>query len=140
MDQNYTKIDLKPQGYIHFLYDSKRLGLPWKQWNVDNKELSNGEIMRQIFLALAFMLSSCLVLGEVPSGRRSAVVVDNRVLATVRDQIITVVDVTKKMDMIFCQQFPQYKGMPEARYEFYRVNWRRIFQELVDRQLISHNG
>jgi hypothetical protein len=88
------------------------------------------------FVALAMMVCSCLAFGDAPAHRRSAIVVENRVLAMVRDQIVTVVDVTKKMDMIFCQQFPQYKGVPEARYEFYRTNWRNIFQELVDRQLI----
>ena len=77
-----------------------------------------------------------MAFGEAPASRRSAIVVENRVLATVRDQIVTVVDVAKKMDMIFYQQFPQYRGVPEARYEFYRANWRKIFEELVDRQLI----
>lgn len=92
--------------------------------------------MCRMFIALAIMVCSCLAFADVPASRRSAIVVENRVLATVRDQIITVVDVTKKMDMIFCQQFPQYKGVPEARYEFYHTNWRKIFEELVDRQLI----
>ena len=102
----------------------------------DNSGLLQGEIMSRMFIALAIMVCSYSAFGDVPPSRRSAVVVENRVLATVRDQIITVVDVTKKMDMIFCQQFAQYKGIPEARYEFYRANWKKIFEELVDRQLI----
>jgi hypothetical protein len=73
---------------------------------------------------------------DASPSRHSSIVVENRVLATVRDQVITVVDVMKKLDMIFCQQFPQYRGVPEARYEFYQSNWRKVFEELVDRQLI----
>ena len=91
--------------------------------------------MCRMVLVLAMAMYS-LALCDVPQNRRPSIVVENKVLATVRDQIITVLDVTKKMDMIFYQQFPQYRGLPEARYEFYHANWRRIFQELVDRQLI----
>jgi hypothetical protein len=89
---------------------------------------------RRIVFILSF-LCSLSAFGEEPSSRAS-IVVENRVLATVRDQVITVMDVMKKLDMIFYQQFPQYRKMPEARYEFYRANWRKVFEELVDRQLI----
>lgn len=92
-----------------------------------------------MFRIIALLVSlACLsgVYADVPPSRKSAVVVENKVLATVRDQVITVVDVMKKLDMVFCQQFPQYRAVPEARYEFYRSNWRRVFEELVDRQLV----
>ena len=94
-----------------------------------------GEAMGRMVVVLAVAACS-LSFCDVPQSRRSSIVVENKVLAMVRDQIITVLDVTKKMDMIFYQQFPQYRGISEARYEFYRTNWKRIFQELVDRQLI----
>lgn len=96
------------------------------------------EIKRMFRALILFVaiLSCYQALGETPSRHRSSIVIENRVLATVRDQTITVVDVVKKLDMIFRQQFPQYRHVPEARYEFYRANWRRVFEELVDRQLI----
>jgi hypothetical protein len=74
--------------------------------------------------------------GDASPPHRSAIVVENRVLATVRDEVITVVDVVKKLDMVFHQQFPEYRQMPEARYEFYRAHWRKVLEELVNRQLI----
>jgi hypothetical protein len=88
-------------------------------------------------------LSVCLFLGlsvssfcaEMGVTRRAKVLVENRVLACVRDQTITVMDVMKKLDMIFYQQYPQYRGIPEARYEFYSANWRKALDELVDRRL-----
>ena len=92
--------------------------------------------MFRVMVFLISLFSGFSAFGDVPPSRRSSIVVENRVLATVRDQVVTVVDVMKKLDMVFCQQFPQYRGVPEARYEFYRANWRRIFEELVDRQLI----
>jgi hypothetical protein len=67
---------------------------------------------------------------------RHAIVADNKVLTTVRDQVITVVDVMKKMDMVFYQQFPQYRSSSEARFEFYKTNWTRVLEDLIDRQLI----
>jgi hypothetical protein len=70
----------------------------------------------------------------VPS--KKTIAIDNRVLATVRGQIITVVDIMKKLDMLFYQQFPQYRGSTEAKFEFYKTNWRRVFEDLVDRQLV----
>ena len=92
-----------------------------------------------MFRALIFFVSVLCCShgwGEDSPSRRSDIIIENRVLATIRDQIITVVDVMKKLDMIFCQQFPKYRHVPEARYEFYRANWRRVLEELVDRQLI----
>jgi hypothetical protein len=92
--------------------------------------------MVRLIVFIASLICSLSVFGDVSSTPRSSIVVENRVLATVRDQVITVIDVMKKLDLIFYQQFPQYRGMPEARYEFYRSNWRKVFEELVDRQLI----
>lgn len=89
------------------------------------------------FLILLLSLLPCLAAwSDAPTSRRSSVVVDNRVLATVRDQVITVVDVMKKLDMIFYRQFAEYRGVPEARYQFYASHWRKVLEELVDRQLI----
>jgi hypothetical protein len=67
---------------------------------------------------------------------KPAIVFDNRVLATVRDQIITVYDVVKKLDMLFYQNYPEHKNNLEARFDFYRAHWRKMVEDLVDRQLV----
>jgi hypothetical protein len=72
---------------------------------------------------------------DLPS-HRAGIVVENRILASVRGETITVIDVLKKMDMVFRQQFSQYRHVPEARCQFYRQNWQNVLNELVDRQLI----
>jgi hypothetical protein len=64
------------------------------------------------------------------------VAVNNRVLALVNEKAITVIDVMKKMDMTFLKQFPEYASSPQARFQYYQINWRRILQELIDKELI----
>jgi hypothetical protein len=86
-------------------------------------------------MVVLLFVAVCSFVEAAPSSRYG-VVVDNKVLATVRGQVVTVIDVMKKLDMIFYQQFPQYRGSSEARFEFYQTNWRKILQELVDRHLI----
>lgn len=66
----------------------------------------------------------------------SLIEVNNRVLAYVNSQAITVVDVMKKMDMYFLKQFPEYTSSPQARFQYYQINWRHILQELIDKELI----
>lgn len=62
--------------------------------------------------------------------------VNNRVLAYVNTKAITVIDVMKKMDMIFFKHFPEYASSPQARFQYYQINWKPFLQELIDKELI----
>lgn len=62
--------------------------------------------------------------------------VNNRVLACVNAKAITVVDVMKKMDMVFLKHFPEYTSSPHARIQYYQINWKPTLQELIDKELI----
>ncbi len=62
--------------------------------------------------------------------------VNNRVLASVNGNVISVIDVKKKMDMILFQFYPQYLEVPEARYEFYNSHWKEVLNDLIDRELM----
>lgn len=64
------------------------------------------------------------------------IVINNRVLAKVNDKAITVIDVMKKMDMIFFREFPEYASLKQARYQFYTTNWKYMLQDLVDKELV----
>lgn len=64
------------------------------------------------------------------------VVVNNRILAKVNGKAISVIDLMKKMDILFYREFPQYASFPEARFQFYEANWKPILQELIDKELI----
>lgn len=62
--------------------------------------------------------------------------VNNRVLAKVNGKAISVIDLMKKMDILFYREFPQYTSIPEARFQFYEANWQHLLQELIDKELI----
>ena len=64
------------------------------------------------------------------------ILIDNRVLAKVNGKVISVLDVMKKMDVIFFREYPQYSPLPEMRLQFYQVNWQQILQDLINKELI----
>lgn len=63
--------------------------------------------------------------------------VSNRILAKVNGQPISVIDVMKQMDMFFYRQFPQYANSIEARYQFYDMSWKKVLEDLIDKELIK---
>lgn len=66
--------------------------------------------------------------------------VQNRILAQVHGKPISVIDVMKKMDMVFYQRFPQYASSVEARYQFYMVSWKQVLKELVEKELMMSDA
>lgn len=64
------------------------------------------------------------------------IIVNNRVVAQVNGKAITVIDVMKRMDILFLRQFPEYTHSVSARYQFYQTSWKRILSELIDKELI----
>lgn len=64
------------------------------------------------------------------------VTVNNRILAKVNGKVISVVDLMKKMDMLFYRQFPEYASSSQARFQFYQINWKHLLKELIDKELI----
>lgn len=62
--------------------------------------------------------------------------IHNRILARVNGKPITLIDLVKKMDFVFDRQFAQYSQIPAARYQFYSVNWNKLLEELIDKELI----
>ncbi|HEY4832903.1 MAG TPA: peptidyl-prolyl cis-trans isomerase [Waddliaceae bacterium] len=62
--------------------------------------------------------------------------VNNRIVASVNGKAISVIDVMKKMDLLFYRKFPQYASFVEARFQFYQINWRHILKEIIEKELI----
>lgn len=67
---------------------------------------------------------------------RAHIVVNNRILARINDKAISVVDLMKKLDVLFYREFPQYTASKVARYKFYQANWKGVLEELIDKELI----
>lgn len=94
---------------------------------------------------LLLSLLTCCVLSSMHAASESLLfnqedpqrlVVNNRILAKVNDKAISVVDVMKKMDVLFYREFPQYTSSIQARYQFYKVNWKHILEELISKELV----
>src|SRR5665647_380424 len=64
------------------------------------------------------------------------ILVNNRVLAKVNGKAISVIDVMKKMDVLFFRQFPQYTSSVPARFQYYQANWKNVVKDIVDKELI----
>lgn len=62
--------------------------------------------------------------------------VNNRILAKVNGKGVSLIDVMKKMDMIFYGQYPEYAEIVPARYQFYMMHWKEVEKQLVDKELI----
>lgn len=95
--------------------------------------------MKKIFLSL--LLASSALSAQLPplmfnQEEKAELVVNNQVLAKVNGKPITVIDLMKKMDIIFLRRFPEYTRSKVARYQFYMANWKSILKELVEKELI----
>ncbi len=83
-----------------------------------------------------FCALMCLTSALFAEMNEPKISVQNRLLAKVNDQALSVVDVMKKMDLLMHQNYPQYADSPQARFQFYSTNWRHIFMEMVDTELM----
>ena len=95
-----------------------------------------------------FFALALLVVGFLPGQASAApssmflsqpkhIFVNNRILAKVNGQPISVIDVMKQMDMFFYRQFPQYANSVDARYQFYDMSWKKVLEDLIDKELIK---
>lgn len=96
-----------------------------------------------IYLALAAFQCSFLPVQGLSdrnilysSEENKSIVVNNRVLAKVNGKAISVLDIMKKMDVLFYQNFPEYTSSNIARFQFYQANWKKVLSDLVDKELI----
>lgn len=70
----------------------------------------------------------------------SRIVVENRVLAEVNDEPISVMDVVKKMDSYFYRDYPHLTNSDVARYQFYKEQWKSVFNDMVNNQLVCQDA
>lgn len=64
------------------------------------------------------------------------IIVNNRILATVNGKHISVVDIMKKMDVLFYKQYPEYTSSTVARFQYYKLNWKQVLEDLVDKEMV----
>lgn len=95
--------------------------------------------LKHIFLSLPLIFLQ-LPLPSAPllpaSSTSPKIAINNRILAQVNGKSISVIDLMKKMDILFYREFPEYTSSAEARFQFYQANWKHMLQELIDKELI----
>ncbi len=89
---------------------------------------------------LLFVLVCSFLSAELPNrinfSDRPKIGVQNAILAKVNENTISMMDVKKKMDMIFYQHYEHLADSAQARYQFYETSWRRMLMEMIDHELI----
>lgn len=64
------------------------------------------------------------------------IAVQNAILTKVNGNTISMMDVKKKMDVIFFQNYPEMAESSQARYQFYEASWRHVLRDMIDNELI----
>lgn len=92
-------------------------------------------------LLLSLLLTSGTLAAQMPplmlsQEEKVDLVVNNQILAKVNGKPISVIDIMKKMDILFLRRFPEYTRSKVARYQFYMANWKSVLNELIEKELI----
>lgn len=96
--------------------------------------------MKKLLSILAIIAGTTLFAQMHPlrslDGKQPKIGVQNAILAKVNDTTISVLDVKKKLDLLFHQTYPQMIESTPARYQFYDKSWRHVLMEMIDNELI----
>jgi hypothetical protein len=65
------------------------------------------------------------------------IAIHNRILAKANGESISVLDVVKKMDVIFKTHYPDLADSPSAKYQFFQMSWQRILDDLINTELMQ---
>jgi hypothetical protein len=116
--------------------------------SVDSKSIKLSESVRVILMKIKCLIF-CVAISAITSPmyvsaqsslfgskEEPKIVVNNRIVAKVNGKAISVVDVMKKMDVLFLRQFPEYTNSAQARFQYYQLNWKYVLSELIDKELI----
>lgn len=90
---------------------------------------------------LVFCLAICSLTAFTPNStpnefNSSKLRIQNRILVTVMNKPISVLDVVKKMNVMLEHSYPEYKNIPEAKYQFYAQQWRQVLRQMIDAELM----
>lgn len=96
--------------------------------------------LKKIFFALPLLIASPVLVKANPfmfgPSEAGHIAINNRILANVNGKAISVIDLTKKMDILFYREFPEYAESLQAKFQFYQAHWKRTLQEFVDKELV----
>jgi hypothetical protein len=97
--------------------------------------------MKKHLIALFFFLSifSSLLANQqafMPVEQQGELIVNNAILAKVNGNTISVLDVMKKMDVLFHKSYPQLLDSKVAKFQFYQSGWKNILNDMISTELM----
>jgi hypothetical protein len=96
-------------------------------------------LMRSLILLIVPTLLVALQPEKTPDyfrDSREQIEVTNRVLAQPNGHPVTVLDLAKKMEVMFRRQFPEFADSVQARYQFYNMAWRSTLDDVINNELM----
>ncbi len=95
---------------------------------------------KTLCLTVSFLLltkmSSLIANQNFSMQEPSHLVIQNRILAKVNGKTLSVLDVTKKMEVYFNKYYPQYADAPQAKYQYFSSQWKETLLQMIDHELI----
>lgn len=89
-----------------------------------------------LFFALLSTVALTAAMPPMDMGDNHKIGVQNAILAKVNGTTISMMDVKKKMDFIFHQNYPHLVQSSQARFQYYEASWRHVLMEMIDNELI----
>jgi hypothetical protein len=86
-----------------------------------------------LFLVVSFGLAANPM---IDFSKDQKIAVQNTILSKVNGKTISMMDVKKKMDMVFHQHYSHLAHSNQARLQYYEVSWRRTLMDMIDNELI----
>ena len=86
-----------------------------------------------------FVLALSSLIAQMPPALEhdnKKIAIDNMILTKVNDTTISVVDVNKKLDLLFHQNYPHLTHSSQALFQFYENGWRPTLMQMIDHELI----
>lgn len=91
--------------------------------------------MKRFFIFL-FAAAGVFANSPMDPSDEGTILVQNTILAKINDDTISVLDVKKKLDLIFYRNYSHLANSTQARYQFYDAQWRNALMEMIDQQLM----
>lgn len=89
-------------------------------------------------LGLFFLFASFGLLASpfVDPNSNPKIGMQNAILAKVNGKTISMMDVKKKMDLVFHENYPQFVDSSQLRFQFYEMSWRQVLRNMIDHELM----
>lgn len=89
-------------------------------------------------LSLLLTLASSFTQNDAPMmpQEQHRLIIQNRILAKVHNNTISVLDVVKKMEIFFNKYYPQYADSVQAKHQYFSSQWKDTLLQMIDHELI----